>query len=161
QIFNSWYDDVADRARPITELVDELGAGTREPLSDANPDDRPREELDELTRRRVDDSYRLAYLEEATVNCCPALGTVLANDEVTAEGRSERGNHPVFKGALLQWVLAITAYADRLIADLDLVDWPEPIRVMQRNWIGRSVGANVTFPVAGHEHAEIEVFTTR
>src|SRR5262245_14666824 len=161
QIFNSWYDDAADRARPIGELVTELDAGSREPLSDANPDGRPWAELDELTRRRVVDSYRLAYLEEATVNWCPALGTVLANEEVTAEGRSERGNHPVFKRALLQWVLAITAYADRLIADLDLVDWPEPIRVMQRNWIGRSVGANVTFPVVNHEHAQIEVFTTR
>jgi leucyl-tRNA synthetase len=161
QIFNSWYDDVADHARPISELVAAFEAGTREPLSDANPDDRPWADLDDLTRRRVVDSFRLAYLEEATVNWCPALGTVLANEEVTAEGRSERGNHPVFKRALLQWVLAITSYADRLIADLDLVDWPEPIKVMQRNWIGRSVGANVTFAVAGHEHAEIEVFTTR
>src|SRR6476646_9842070 len=161
QIFNSWYDDVADRARPISELISEFEAGAREPLSDANPDGRPWPELDELTRRRVVDSYRLAYLEEATVNWCPALGTVLANEEVTAEGRSERGNYPVFRRPLKQWVLAITAYADRLIADLDLLDWPESIKVMQRNWIGRSVGANVTFPVVNHEHAEIEVFTTR
>jgi leucyl-tRNA synthetase len=161
QIFNSWYDDVADRARPIAELLGEFEAGAREPLSEANPDGRSWAELDELTRRRVVDSHRLAYLEEATVNWCPALGTVLANEEVTADGRSDRGNHPVFKRALLQWVLAITAYADRLIADLDLVDWPEPIKVMQRNWIGRSVGANVTFPVVNHEHAQIEVFTTR
>jgi len=161
QIFGSWYDDVADRARPITELVEELEAGTREPVSEANPDGRPWAALDEVTRRRVVDSYRLAYLEEATVNWCPALGTVLANEEVTAEGRSERGNHPVFRRPLKQWVLAITSYADRLIADLDLVDWPEPIKVMQRNWIGRSVGANVAFPVVGHDGVDIEVFTTR
>jgi leucyl-tRNA synthetase len=161
RIFSSWYDEVADRARPIDELIAEFEAGKREPISDANPDARPWAELDDLTRRRVVDSYRLAYLEEATVNWCPALGTVLANEEVTADGRSERGNHPVFKRPLKQWVLAITAYADRLISDLDLVDWPEPIKVMQRNWIGRSVGANAVFPVVGHEDLEIEVFTTR
>ena len=161
QIFGSWYDDVADRARPIDELVEALEAGTREPVSEANPDDLPWSALDEPTRRAVVDSYRLAYLEEATVNWCPALGTVLANEEVTVDGRSERGNHPVFRRPLKQWVLAITSYADRLLADLDLVDWPEPIKVMQRNWIGRSVGANVAFPVVGHEGVDIEVFTTR
>jgi leucyl-tRNA synthetase len=161
QIFGSWYDDVADRARPIAELVAEFEAGTREPVSEANPDALQWGELDAATRRRVVDSYRLAYLEEAMVNWCPALGTVLANEEVTADGRSERGNHPVFRRPLKQWVLAITAYADRLLADLDLVDWPEPIKVMQRNWIGRSVGANVTFPVVGHDGVDIEVFTTR
>ena len=161
QIFNSWYDDAADRARPIAELEAELAAGTRQPVSEANPEGRPWAELDAATRRAVVDSYRLAYLEEATVNWCPALGTVLANEEVTVDGRSERGNHPVFRRPLKQWVLAITSYADRLIADLDLVDWPEPIKVMQRNWIGRSVGANVSFPVVGHEGVDIEVFTTR
>ncbi|MBM3660972.1 MAG: leucine--tRNA ligase, partial [Actinobacteria bacterium] len=161
QIFDSWYDENADRARPIAALEAELAAGTREPLSEANPDDRPWAELDAATRRAVVDSYRLAYLEEATVNWCPALGTVLANEEVTADGRSDRGNHPVFRRPLKQWVLAITSYADRLLADLDLVDWPEPIKVMQRNWIGRSVGANVSFPVVGHQGVDIEVFTTR
>ena len=116
------------------------------------------------TRRRaraVVDSYRLAYLDEATVNWCPALGTVLANEEVTADGRSDRGNHPVFRRPLKQWKLQITAYADRLLADLDLLDWPESIKTMQRNWIGRSVGATVAFPVEEHEGVEIEVFTTR
>ncbi len=91
-------------------------------------------------QRAVVDSYRLAYLDEAPVNWCPALGTVLANEEVTADGRSERGNHPVFRRPLKQWMLRITAYADRLLADLDLLDWPESIKMMQRNWIGRSVG---------------------
>jgi leucyl-tRNA synthetase len=161
QIFDAWYDDAADRARPIADLVEELERGAREPLSEANPDRLPWSDLDARTRRQVVDSYRLAYREEATVNWCPALGTVLANEEVTADGRSERGNHPVFKRPLKQWVLAITTYADRLLADLDVVDWPEPIKVMQRNWIGRSVGANVTFPVVGHEDVDIEVFTTR
>ena len=161
QIFGSWYDPDADRARPIADLVAEFDAGTRAPVSAANPDGRAWADLDATTRARVVDSYRLAYLEEAMVNWCPGLGTVLANEEVTAEGRSERGNFPVFRRPLEQWVLAITRYADRLIADLDLVDWPEPIKVMQRNWIGRSVGARVTFPVVGHDGVGIEVFTTR
>ena len=95
------------------------------------------------------DAYRLAYREEAPVNWCPALGTVLANEEVTAEGRSERGNHPVFKRPLEQWMLRITKYADRLLADLDLLDWPEPIKIMQRNWIGRSTGAHRPVPGRG------------
>jgi leucyl-tRNA synthetase len=161
RIFNAWYDDDADRARPIDELVAELDAGTRPAVSDANPDRRPWSELDDRTRRRVLDSYRLAYREEAPVNWCPALGTVLANEEVTAEGRSERGNHPVFKRPLEQWMLRITKYADRLLADLDRIDWPEPIKVMQRNWIGRSTGASIRFPVETHEGVDIEVFTTR
>ena len=131
------------------------------PVSDANPEGRPWSELDDRTRRRVVDSYRLAYREEAPVNWCPALGTVLANEEVTAEGRSERGNHPVFKRPLEQWMLRITKYADRLLADLDLLDWPEPIKVMQRNWIGRSTGASIRFPVDVHEGLDVEVFTTR
>ena len=97
QIFDSWYDDVADRARPIAELEAELAAGTRDTVSEANPEARPWAELDADERRAVVDSYRLAYREEATVNWCPALGTVLANEEVTADGRSDRGNFPVFR----------------------------------------------------------------
>ena len=161
QIFNSWFDDDAGRARPIAELVAEFEAGTRAPMSDANPDEPRGPRSTTTTRREVVDSYRLAYLEEAIVNWCPALGTVLANEEVTADGRSDRGNHPVFKRPLKQWMLQITSYADRLLADLDLLDWPESIKTMQRNWIGRSVGANVVFPVEEHEGLEIEVFTTR
>ena len=111
--------------------------------------------------RAVVDSYRLAYLDEAPVNWCPALGTVLANEEVTPDGRSERGNHPVFRRPLEQWMLRITAYADRLLGDLDLLDWPESIKLMQRNWIGRSVGAEVAFPVEEHTDVDIDVFTTR
>ena len=161
QIFDSWFDEDAGRARPIAELVAEFEAGTRAPQSDANPDEPGWADLDAAARRDVVDSYRLAYLDEAIVNWCPALGTVLANEEVTTEGRSDRGNHPVFRRPLTQWKLRITAYADRLLADLDLLDWPESIKTMQRNWIGRSVGANAVFPVVEHEGLEIEVFTTR
>ena len=120
------------------------------------------------SERAVVDGQRLAYVAEITVNWCPALGTVLANEEVTADGRSERGNHPVFKRPLKQWMLRITAYAERLLTDLELVDWPEPIKLMQRNWIGRSEGAQVDFelaPEAGAHGADdwqrIRVFTTR
>jgi leucyl-tRNA synthetase len=141
RLFGSWYDPKDRRARPIEEL----------PV--------PAHLTGDERRAYVDD-HRLAYIAEAPVNWCPALGTVLANEEVTSEGRSERGNFPVFRRPLKQWMLRITAYADRLIEDLSLVDWPESVRLMQRNWIGRSEGARVTFAVDGHD-ASIEVFTTR
>src|SRR5690625_2857845 len=101
----------------------------------------------------------LAYMDEVEVNWCPALGTVLANEEVI-DGRSERGNHPVEKKPMKQWMLRITKYADRLLEDLEELDWPESIKEMQRNWIGRSEGAEVTFKVAGNDK-EFHVFTTR
>jgi leucyl-tRNA synthetase len=156
QMFNSWYDEAQGRARPIDELVAEFEAGTRTP-----PDERSWAERDELERRRLVDLYRLAYVDEAPVNWCPALGTVLSNEEVTPEGRSERGNHPVYKRPLRQWMLRITAYADRLLDDLEVLDWPEPIKIMQRNWIGRSSGADIVFPVESHADLGIRVFTTR
>src|SRR5262249_45522319 len=146
---------------PIRELVAELDSGARAPERDANPDELAWSALDGAARRAVVDSYRLAYLDEAPVNWCPALGTVLANEEVTADGRSERGNHPVFRRPLKQWMLRITAYADRLLEDLGPLDWPESIKLMQRNWIGRSTGAEVAFPVEEHADVEIDVFTTR
>src|SRR5439155_2702847 len=111
-----------------------------------------------VERHRVVDDHRLAYLAEGPVNWCPGLGTVLANEEVTADGRSDVGNHPVHRRPLRQWMLRITAYADRLLSDLDGVDWPESMKTMQRNWIGRSDGVVVSFPVAG---SPIEVFTDR
>jgi leucyl-tRNA synthetase len=156
QMFNAWYDEERDQARPIDELVAEFGSGER-----PTPDGRPWGELDTIERRRLVDSYRLAYLDQVDVNWCPALGTVLANEEVTAEGRSERGNYPVYKRPLEQWMLRITKYADRLLADLDVLDWPEYIKIMQRNWIGRSEGADIVFPVESHEGLDIRVFTTR
>ena len=128
----------AEAARPIADLIEKLGTD--------DPD--------------VIDQHRLAYVDESPVNWCPGLGTVLANEEVTAEGRSERGNFPVFKRNLRQWKLRITAYADRLIDDLDRVDWPASGKLMQRNWIGRSHGAEVAFPVEGSD-VTIDVFTTR
>ena len=159
QIFNSWYDVDVDRARPIDELVDELDAGQRQPGPDTNPFGRSWAELDESERRAVVNNHRLVYRAEAMVNWCPGLGTVLANEEVTSDGRSDRGNFPVFRRPLKQWMMRITAYADRLIADLDRLDWPDSIKQMQRNWIGRSTGVTITFPAPGQ--SGIEVFTTR
>ena len=165
QIFHSWYDTDADRARPIDDLVAELDAGTRQPGEGTNPTGKPWSELTPTERRVVVDNHRLAYVHEAPVNWCPGLGTVLSNEEVTSEGRSERGNFPVFRRPLRQWMLRITSYAERLLRDLDGLDWPEPIKLMQRNWIGRSEGANITFPIAGDAAGAagpgIEVFTTR
>jgi leucyl-tRNA synthetase len=160
QIFNSWFDPEADRARPITELAAEFESGTREPSGPVNPEGRPWAELTELQRRQVIDSYRLAYISEALVNWCPGLGTVLANEEITPDGRSDIGNYPVYRRPLRQWMLRITAYAERLLADLDLLDWPESIKIMQRNWIGPSDGASIQFPVAGSQ-SKIRVYTTR
>ena len=158
QIFNSFYDHEANRARAITDLVAELSSGAREPAPGTNPFGTPWGELSDVQRRQVIDNHRLAYLAESTVNWCPGLGTVLSNEEVTSEGRSERGNFPVFRKPLVQWMMRITAYADRLADDLDLIDWPEKVRTMQRNWIGRSTGAQVRFPSPA---GDIEVFTTR
>ncbi|WP_414696467.1 leucine--tRNA ligase [Pengzhenrongella sp.] len=161
QIFSSWYDPDAlrpdgalGRARPIAELVAAYEAGTREV-----PGGGPWAALDDVERRRVLDTQRLAYISKAPVNWCPGLGTVLANEEVTSDGRSERGNFPVFQRSLRQWNMRITAYADRLGDDLDLIDWPAKVTAMQRNWIGRSEGAQVRFPVIGG--CAVEVFTTR
>ncbi|THA78279.1 leucine--tRNA ligase [Streptomyces sp. A0642] len=154
QIFNSWYDTEADRARPIAELVAQFESGER-PV----PDGRDWSALSAAERADVLGDYRLAYASDAPVNWSPGLGTVLANEEVTADGRSERGNFPVFKAKLRQWNMRITAYADRLLNDLDGLDWPEAIKLQQRNWIGRSEGARVDFPVDGA--GSITVFTTR
>ncbi|GLZ59937.1 leucine--tRNA ligase [Micromonospora sp. NBRC 107095] len=153
QIFNSWYDRDAGRARPIAELIAEFEGGNR-----PTPDGRAWAELSVAERRQVVDDHRLAYVSQAPVNWCPGLGTVLANEEVTADGRSERGNFPVFKRNLKQWMMRITAYGDRLLDDLDSLDWPEPIKLMQRNWIGRSTGAHIDFPTSA---APVRVFTTR
>ncbi|MEU5162906.1 leucine--tRNA ligase [Streptomyces sp. NPDC020875] len=156
QIFNSWYDETAGRARPIAELVAEFEAGREVPGTT-----RAWGELTAAERAEVLGGFRLAYASESPVNWCPGLGTVLANEEVTADGRSERGNFPVFKSKLRQWNMRITAYADRLLDDLDGLDWPEAIKLQQRNWIGRSEGARVDFAVEGHQGEPVTVFTTR
>ncbi|HEX9766155.1 MAG TPA: leucine--tRNA ligase, partial [Nitriliruptorales bacterium] len=161
ELFHAWFDPDTQRARPISELEAQFASGQRISVdAEVNPEGRPWEQLGEVARRRVVDGWRLAYLADAPVNWCPALGTVLANEEVTNEGRSERGNHPVYRRRLRQWMLRITAFADRLLEDLRLLDWPEPIAQMQRNWIGRSSGAHIRFDVDGSERS-IEVFTTR
>jgi leucyl-tRNA synthetase len=158
KIFNAWYDQIAGKARPIDELIRELDAGEREPAAGTNPFERGWTDLSPVQRRQVVDNHRLAYLAESLVNWAPGLGTVLANEEVGADGRSERGNFPVFRRPLPQWMMRITAYADRLIDDLDHIDWPEQVGLMQRNWIGRSTGAHIDF-AAGIDR--IQVFTTR
>lgn len=154
QIYHSYFDRAAGKARPISELVDQFERGTRPVPGHA----KPWGQLSEAARSKVLDQFRLAYLDEVPVNWCPQLGTVLANEEVTADGRSERGNFPVFKRPLKQWMMRITAYADRLLDDLSAVDWPEPVKLMQRNWIGKSQGAYVDFDCSTRR---IRVFTTR
>jgi leucyl-tRNA synthetase len=168
QVFNSWFDPEADggrgRARPIAELEAEFDSGRR-----PTPGEKPWDALTLAERQRILAGYRLAYIDEAPVNWCPGLGTVLSNEEVTAEGTSEIGNFPVFRRNLRQWMRRITAYADRLVDDLDRLDWPESVKSMQRNWIGRSTGAEVTFRIAadnGDDAApgdapSITVYTTR
>jgi leucyl-tRNA synthetase len=143
QLFDTWYDPVQNKGRPIAEL----------PI----PPDVKKQ--GETAVRKYQDSKRLAYQSEAPVWWCPALGTVLANEEVI-DGLSERGHHPCERRPLRQWVLRITAYADRLLNDLEHVDWPESIKKMQRDWIGRSEGADVVFKLRDHPGA-IRVFTTR
>ena len=153
QIFNSWFDEEQQKARPIAELIDELEAGKR-----TTKDGRVYAELDPAEQQKAIDEFRLVYLSDSMVNWCPGLGTVLANEEVTAEGRSERGNYPVFRKRLRQWMMRITAYSDRLLDDLEVLDWPDKVKAMQRNWIGRSRGAEVSFQ---SDAGPIDVFTTR
>ncbi len=153
QIYNAWFDSAVNKARPISELVAEFDSGTRT-LNDG----RSWSALSAGERAEVVDDHRLVYHADSMVNWCPGLGTVLANEEVTADGRSDRGNFPVFRKRLRQWMMRITAYSDRLLEDLDVLDWPEKVKTMQRNWIGRSIGAQVHFAT---DAGDIEVFTTR
>ena len=158
QIYNAWFDPAVNRARPIDELVAEFDSGAR-----GLDDGRQWAQLSAGERADVVDGYRLVYRADSMVNWCPGLGTVLANEEITADGRSDRGNFPVFRKRLRQWMMRITAYSDRLLDDLDSLDWPEKIKTMQRNWIGRSTGAIALFAVTKTDGTatDIEVFTTR
>ena len=165
QLFNSWYNLENDKAEPISTLIHKFNeAGSADVKAACDEDTRnflptdwaafsEEEKQVELLK------YRLTYLKESTVNWCPALGTVLANDEVK-DGFSERGGFPVEQKKMMQWSMRITAYADRLLQGLDTIDWPEPMKEMQRNWIGKSVGASVKFKVENSDK-QIEVFTTR
>src|SRR5688500_13198567 len=185
QLYNSYFDPIDQKAKPIEHLINELQNENfvvapdytihlnpvQEGLDPITGDLRVERIWTELTpeeRRDVIDGQRLAYRDFVPVNWCEALGTVLSNEEVI-DGKSERGGHPVEKRPMQQWLLRITAYADRLLNDLETLQWPESLKEMQRNWIGRSEGAEVTFAVADHEPVPeseeedlgITVFTTR
>ncbi|MDH5827083.1 leucine--tRNA ligase [Sphingobacterium faecium] len=165
QLFNSWYNNESDKAELIDTLIERFEKSGSKGINAVSDDDVlsfTGEEwlaFDEEKQQRELLKYRIAYLRESTVNWCAALGTVLANDEVI-NGFSERGGHPVEQKKMMQWSMRITAYADRMLQGLELVDWPEPLVEMQRNWIGKSVGALVKFPVPQLD-TNIEVFTTR
>ncbi|ASU35703.1 leucine--tRNA ligase [Mucilaginibacter xinganensis] len=173
QLFNSWYNKDADKAESISKLVSHFDQNGSAGINAVCDDEitsftaagwkamSNREQQAELLK------YRLTYLRESTVNWCAALGTVLANDEVK-DGFSERGGYPVEQKKMMQWSMRITAYADRLLKGLDTIDWPEPLKEMQRNWIGKSVGALVKFQLEKETNLQsltsgkyIEVFTTR
>lgn len=143
KLYNSYFDEVAQKARPIEELPVPAEIQAR----------------GELAVQAYQAEHRLAYYADAMVNWCPALGTVLANEEVI-DGKSERGNHEVIRKPMKQWMLRITKYSERLIAELDEVDWPEAIKEQQRNWIGRKTGAEITFRICGTDESLV-AFTTR
>ncbi|TKC07941.1 leucine--tRNA ligase [Pedobacter polaris] len=179
QLFNSWYNLETDKAEDITTLIEKFNsAGSADVKAVCDEDVRsflPSDWATFTTEEKQVEllKYRLTYLKESTVNWCPALGTVLANDEVK-DGFSERGGYPVEQKKMMQWSMRISAYAERLLQGLNTIDWPEPVKEMQRNWIGKSVGASVKFAVDNSQLAidetensklktenYIEVFTTR
>ena len=166
KMFGSWYDNSLQKARPIEDLIKAFEEGGSEAVNAACSEGKAftsaqwkafsdKEKADALMR------YRLAYLGESTVNWCPALGTVLANDEVK-DGYSDRGGHPVFQKKMTQWQLRVSAYAGRLLDGLEKLDWTDSLKEMQRNWIGRSEGAEMVFPVECDDRKyDVTIFTTR
>jgi len=166
QLFNSWYNNDTNRAEDITKLVDifsESGNANINAACDEDIETFTAEEWNAFSSEKQQEillKYRLTYLAETEVNWCPALGTVLANDEIV-NGVSERGGHPVVRKKMTQWSMRISAYAERLLQGLDKIDWTDSLKESQRNWIGKSVGASVTFNVIANEPYTIEVFTTR
>ena len=165
QLFNSWYNNDTDKAEPIETLIALFEKQGNSKVNASCDDDTPTftaaqwHAMTAESKQRHLLKYRLTYLAETEVNWCPALGTVLANDEIV-NGVSERGGHPVIRKKMTQWSMRITAYAERLLQGLDTIDWSESIKESQRNWIGKSVGASINFALASSEHT-IEVFTTR
>jgi len=165
QLFNSWYNITSDKAEDISSLValfEKEGNATVKAVCDDNITPFSATEWNAFSseeQQRILLQYRLTYLAETEVNWCPALGTVLANDEII-NGVSERGGHPVIRKKMTQWSMRISAYAERLLQGLETIDWTESLKESQRNWIGKSVGASVTFNLKDHKEA-IEVFTTR
>ena len=165
QLFHSYYDKTADKAKPISSLIEQFEqdgnlsvkaecAATVTPFTAEDWNGYATSKKEEILL-----DYRLTYISETEVNWCAELGTILANDEIV-NGVSERGGYPVTKKKMKQWSMRIGAYAERLLQGLATVDWPESLKEMQRNWIGKSIGASVRFPVEGHQ-ATLEVFTTR
>ncbi|WP_156308377.1 leucine--tRNA ligase [Sphingobacterium endophyticum] len=165
KLFDAWYNKQADKAESIDTLISKFETSGSEGINAESDEEILSFTVDqwnnfsEVEKQKELLKYRLAYLRESTVNWCPALGTVLANDEVI-NGVSERGGYPVEQKKMMQWSMRITAYADRLLRGLETIDWPEPLVEMQRNWIGKSVGASVKFPIPQLSD-NIEVFTTR
>ncbi len=164
QLFNSYYNYSSDKAETIDKLIAEFDANGNATINAACDEDTPAftaadwKAMNEQQKAEMLLKYRLTYVAEAVVNWCPALGTVLANDEVVG-GVSERGGYPVERKKMRQWMMRITAYAERLLQGLETIDWPEPVKEMQRNWISKSVGAELDFAIEGDGH--IKVFTTR
>ena len=180
-IFNAWYNLDSKKAEPIETLIEKFNSngsyGVQAAIEAEWFKDFPSEKfffsehfegeftatdwksMNEEQQQLILMHYRLAYLADSVVNWCPALGTVLANDEIK-DGVSERGGHPVEQKKMRQWSMRISAYAERLLEGLDTIDWNDSIKEIQRNWIGKSVGASIQFAIEGHS-AHIEVFTTR
>ncbi|MFT5570279.1 MAG: leucyl-tRNA synthetase [Cyclobacteriaceae bacterium] len=165
QLFNSWYSTKSNKAERIESLIERFETSGNSNLQAVCDDDvqafsaNEWSSFTEGTKSTILLKYRLTYISETNVNWCPELGTVLSNDEVK-DGFSERGGHPVVKKKMPQWSMRITAYADRLLEGLNTIDWPEPIKEIQRNWIGKSIGAEIDFEVEGYSE-KIRVFTTR
>ena len=166
QMFESWYDNVQQKARPIAELEAAFAEGGSAAVDAACGDEKEftAQQWNEFSAKEKSDvlmQYRIAYQGETAVNWCPALGTVLANDEVK-EGYSVRGGHPVEQKKMTQWQLRVSAYAGRLLEDLENLDWTDSLKDMQRNWIGKSQGAEMIFKVSdGTEEYDMTIFTTR
>ena len=165
KMFGSYYDRKADKAMPIEKLVEHFERQGTQGLDAACSKELTftAQEWNAADRKRRSDilmNYRIAYLGNTMVNWCPKLGTVLANDEVS-EGLSVRGGHPVEQKEMWQWCLRVSAYAERLLRGLDTIDWSDSIKETQRNWIGRSEGAEMRFKIDGRDDLELEIFTTR
>jgi leucyl-tRNA synthetase len=165
QLFNSYYDKDENKAKSIDSLINKFSKDGNAKVNAVCDEDTQEfsasdwNNFGEKEQQQILLKYRLTFLAETTVNWCAALGTVLSNDEVK-DGFSERGGHPVERKKMMQWSMRITAYADRLLQGLETVEWSEPIKEMQRNWIGKSIGAEMVFQVKGQKK-EIKVFTTR
>ena len=165
ELFESWYDKDQDKARPIDDLISIFNKSGNQQLTSSTTKNTLKfsskqwSDFSKENKEKILQDYRIAYLAESEVNWCPELGTVLANDEII-NGVSERGGFKIEKRLMLQWNMRISAYADRLLNDLDKIDWSSSIKETQRNWIGKSIGVSMNFNIIGHDNS-IEVFTTR